>query len=208
MLNKTIFILLIGFCIPVHAQKVLFKEWEASGISTLKINTDDVYIINIHTVKTDKIKVETSVEGETYENVVLEVFREKEVLVLKTGFSPFFKPENDKLAANKALSIEMNITLPEEMSIDITSQLASVIASGNYKNFYSGLGNGTCLLKNFKGNAIVNTKQGFITVYAQNNVRGSAFSKHGEVINQLPSSGKYSIKAESISGKITLLQTK
>ncbi|WP_339701208.1 hypothetical protein [uncultured Marixanthomonas sp.] len=206
---KFIIILVGVFLLTTEAmaQKVLQKEFSALGFETLIIESDDVFTIDISAKKTDKIKIRTHIEGENYESVVVNTSEAHKTLTLSTGYSPFFKKENDKLAAHKIIAIDMIVTIPESMQVEIRSKIASVTGKGAYDNFFVALENGTCLLNNFKGNATLYTKEGAITVYAKPVVTGQAVSKKGTTLNQLPKTGKYKINAESITGSITLLQT-
>ena len=68
--------------------------------------------------------------------------------------------------------------------------------------------NSNCDLRNFSGNAHLKTVKGNITVVANNDVSGKAFSKYGIVKNELTSNKKFLVEAESIHGSISLLQTK
>jgi len=190
------------------AQKILQKQFNASAFETLVIESDDVFTIAISAQKTDNINVRTHIEGEHHESVVLNTSEAGKTLTLSTGYSPFFEKENDKLAAHKLIAIDMLITVPENLSVEIRSKIASVTGKGTYENFFVALENGTCLLKNFKGNATLYTKEGAITVYAKPTVTGQAVSKKGTVLNELPKTGKHKIIAESITGSITLLQNK
>ncbi|PVW15298.1 hypothetical protein [Marixanthomonas spongiae] len=196
------------FSTDVAAQKLLEKQFNASAFETLVIESDDVFSIAILAEKTNTINVRTHIEGEHYESVVLNTSEAHKTLTLSTGYSPFFEKENDKLAAHKLIAIDMVVTVPENMNIEIRSKIASVTGSGAFENMFAALENGMCLLHNFKGNATLYTKQGAITVYAVPNVAGEAISKNGAVTNELPKTGRYKIKAESRTGAVTLLQNK
>ncbi len=203
-----IILAVILFSTEATGQKVLQKEFNASGFETLAIKSDEVFTVNISTKQTDKITIQTHVEGEHYESVLVNTSEKNRKLLVTTSYSPFFKKENDKLAAHKVIAIDMDITIPEAMGVEIESKIASVTGKGTFKNVYVALENGTCSFKNFVGNATLYTKKGAIAVYAKPNVSGEAISKKGTISNQLPRKGKYKIKAESITGSITLLQNK
>ncbi len=209
-MQKIIFIIAIllfgmNFC---AAQKMIQKEFSADGIKTLIIEDDAVFTIHVETAKTSTIVLKVQSSGEYSETIVIDERQTGSNLFLKTGLMPFFVKENDKLAANKTMSIEMQIILPEDMKLRIKSKLASVIATGAFKNLEIGLEKGRCLLKDFLGNAVLQTQDENITVYAVKTVTGKATSQHGQVVNELPKNGKYHIMAESINGSISLLQTK
>ncbi|PHS65733.1 MAG: hypothetical protein COB12_06585 [Flavobacterium sp.] len=209
-MKKSIFILFFLFLGNVFSQKVIEREFNASDITTIEINSEVIYHIKITSEKTEQIKIKTQVEGENYENVVLGIIEENNTLHIKTSFTPFFEAKNDKLAAHKVISIEMELIVPERMAIKIIAEIASVETFGKYKDVSVLLENGNCSLANFKGNAMLKTKQGFITVYASKETLGIAVSKKGAVVNKLSKSNvkslKYRIEAESFKGNISLFQ--
>ncbi len=193
------------FC---HAQKVIQKEFSSEGIQTLSIADDAIYKITLHSSEESSIKVSLHISGEHFETIIIEEKIFEETLSLKTGFLPFFTLENDKLAAHKLMGIEVEVTVPENLEVEIKSKLTSVIATGTFKNLNISLENGSCSLYEFLGNAHLKTRTGNITVQAQNEVAGKTISKKGTIVNKLSSQGRFLVFAESTNGNIWLLQTK
>jgi len=209
MPKKNIFIVVfLAGMIPCLAQKIMHKEYDASQVETLIITSNEIFTIEIHTGTTAKIMVETNVEGENYEQVILNTTNDGKVMSLGTSYAPYFEAFNDKLAAHKLIAIDMKITIPENIAVQVNAKIASVDARGSYRNLEVSLENGNFRLTDFEGNATVYTKQGDIIVYASSDVSGDGISKYGRVKNLLGDSGKYHIKAESITGDISLFQTK
>ncbi len=209
-LKKFTFILFFLFLGNVFAQKIIEREFDASEITTIEINSAIIYHIKVASESINTIKIKTRIEGENYENVVLGIVEENNKLHIKTSYTLFFEAKNDKLAAHKVISIEMELIVPESMAIKIKAEIASVEIFGKYEAVSISLENGNCFLTNFKGNAMLKTKQGFITVYASKETLGTAVSKKGEVINELSKTNiksfKHRIEAESLSGNISLFQ--
>ena len=200
-------VLVTAMTVRGWSQKVLQKEWDAAGIEKLVVASDEVFTIAITSEKTDKISVYTNVEGETYEGVVLRISEDEKTLTIRTAYAPYFEKKDDKLAAHKVLAIDMTIVVPMNLQVEINSKIASVRASGDFNELKVSLDNGNCDMFNFKGNATLHTRHGYIKVLARKQVGGNATSKRGNVINRLPKQGKYHIEAESVEGAITLLQT-
>ena len=190
------------------AQKTIQKEFSSEEIHTLSIEDDAIFKISAQTSKEETIKIVFHISGEHSESVIIEEKIEEDKLSIKTGFAPFFVMEDDKLAAHKVMAVEMELIIPQTISIEIKSKLASVETRGPIGNLAISLGNGSCSLKGFKGNAHLKTVAGNITVQAQKDVSGKAISKNGTVQNDLSSIGEFFIEAESINGNIMLLQTK
>ena len=199
------FLLSIAVC---KAQKVIEKEFSSEEIYKLSIVDDAIFKIEIQSSENSTIKISAHISGENSESIIIEEKIVDGILSLKTGFAPFFSLENDKLAAHKVMAIELKITVPSTISVEIKSKLASVFANGTYKNLAVSIENSNCDLQNFSGNAHLKTISGNITVIANNTVSGIAVSRNGIVKNELFKNGKFLVEAESINGSISLLQTK
>ena len=180
---------------------------DTSEIERLVIDADAIFSLSIVSEKTTEISITTIVAGETYENVLVTTSEANKTLTIGTSYSPYFKADNDKLAAHKVLSIEMQLIIPEFLDVSVNSKLASVSASGIYSMLQIALDTGSCKLINFTGNASLQTKQGDIDVHTIGNIAGKGISKNGKVQNTLPLEGKYRITAESRDGDISLFQT-
>jgi len=187
---------------------VIEKTWDADAFDKLEISSDEVYKIKIIAEPTSEIKLISQIDGENYENLNIGASEKNKTLTLKPTYRPYFKPKNDKLAAHKVISIEMILTIPESMEVAISAKIASLEIQGSLQKLDVNLRDGHCFLKDFVGNARINTRDGDITVYAQHWVEGKAISKYGIIKNELSSKGKYLIQAESVNGNISLLKTR
>ncbi|AVI50738.1 hypothetical protein C5O00_05950 [Pukyongia salina] len=205
MLKRPILILLL--LLSAHglfAQKKVQKQWNASGIDTLWIDSDVVYKVRISEGGAESIDLITSIEGEYFEAVTVDTKITGRTLKIDTGFSPFFKPKNDKLAAHKVLSIEMILQVPENLAVVIRSKSASVSFKGSLSFLETALENGNCELMRFRGNARLYSVSGNITVDALSNVGGRAISEEGNMYNELELEGAYFIEAKSRRGSVSL----
>jgi hypothetical protein len=209
MLKKTLLSLLLVFGISgAISQKLVEKQLDATRFERLIISSDIINTLTITSEATNEISILNKVVGENYENVVVTTSEENKTLKIGTSYSPFFIAENDKLAAHKVMSVDIELTIPNFLYVEVNTPIASISVTGNYSNFQAFLENEDCHLNNFLGNASIKTKQGNIKVYAKANVSGRAFSTNGSVVNYLPGRAKYTIIAESRDGDISLLQTK
>ena len=201
----TILLLLNSNC---YSQKIIERDFDATLINSIDINSDIINSVFIHSEKTNHIKIIAKIEGEHYENVVLSMVEKDNILFLKPDYTPFFEAENDKLAAHKVQSIDLEITVPENIEISISSMMASVSAKGKFKALKVLLVNGNCNLQEFVGDAYLKTKTSSIKVSTKENIFGKAVSKKGIVINQLSENknSKYTIIAETNMGEISLFQ--
>jgi len=208
MLKRIGYILILIFVISEgYAQKILEKSWDAADVQRLEIISDQVFKIKIVSAATETIRLITRIEGENFENVVVNVFEEQHTLLLTTGYTPYFEAANDKLAAHKVISIEMELLLPSHIAVFIQGAIVSVDTEGTFRKIHLELDTGNCLLTNFNGDAQLNTKNGNITVYGDSNVFAIGETKRGTLRNELSSPGKFSVKAQSVNGDIILLKS-
>jgi hypothetical protein len=209
MLKKIVLSLLLIFGISeAISQKFVERQLDAAIIERLIISSDLINTLTINTQATSQIRIASKVAGEYYESLVVTTSEENKTLLIGASYSPYFIPENDKLAAHKVMSVDIELTIPTFLFVEVSTPIATVSAVGNYANFHAYLENGDCQLNRFLGNASITTKGGDITVRAKENVSGRAFSEKGSVINYLPGMARYTIIAESRDGDISLLQTK
>ena len=103
--------------------------------------------------------------------------------------------------------MEVTLEIPQGLSLDISSNLASVHASGSFKNLLVQLKSGSCYLSNFTGDALVNTYNGNIEV-TTTNAKVTALSRHGKVVLPQDNTGNHEIELSSINGNIRVLKTK
>ncbi|KAA3625118.1 MAG: hypothetical protein DWP94_01985 [Flavobacterium sp.] len=205
MLKNLLFISLILLSTPgLFAQKKMEKQWDATWIDTLWISSDQVYNVKVKSGANRSIALLTRVEGEYFESVTVDTKIVDRTLKIGTGFSPYFKPKNDKLAAHKVLSIEMTVQVPEDLAVVIRSNTASVRFEGVVSFLETSLDKGNCELLGFRGNARLYSISGNITVVALTNVGGRAVSEEGSLFNELELEGAYFIEATSKRGSISL----
>jgi hypothetical protein len=209
MLKRIVLILLMVFGISeAISQKLVEKQLDATRFERLIISSDIINTLTITSEATNRIRIVNKVVGENYENVIVTSSEENKTLKIGASYSPYFIAENDKLAAHKVMSVDIELTMPNFLYVEVNTPIASISVTGNYSNFHAYLENGDCQLNDFLGNASIKTKHGNIKVHARENVSGRAFSTKGSVVNYLPGKAKYIIIAESRDGDISLLQTK
>ncbi|MGB0950036.1 MAG: hypothetical protein ACPGU0_08035 [Marinirhabdus sp.] len=168
------------------AQKLLQKTIDVAGVSGIEIRTGTVHKITVISQARSTVFIEAKVAGETFEHAMLRTAVANGILEIGMGQVPFFKAEDDKLAAHKVLAIEITIAVPRHFTVLVHAAMALVDAWGHFKNFDAALGTGNCNLNHFYGNASVRTKSGGIYITSLPGVGAVAVSKKGAVTNQLP----------------------
>jgi hypothetical protein len=198
-LHFTIVILL--FSIAVSAQKDTSQQLEANGIKSLHIDTDEVFKINIKTIKGDYILISTHAEGEYFNDIALNTEVLGETINLTTQFREILQSGYDKLSAHKVFSLEITLEIPKDLKVFIKSNIAAVEAEGEYDFLQIQLNSGYCNLVNFEGNALINTYNGAINVKTSG-ATVIASSRNGKVFLPIDFNGNHTIKATSINGDI------
>ncbi|WP_434037384.1 hypothetical protein [Formosa sp. 4Alg 33] len=200
------FILFTFFCITLSAQKRIDKIIDAQNITTLQINGNNCFKIHVTASKTNRITIQTKIAGEHNEEMLVIAKTRNDSLYVSTGFHPLFQADNDKLSAHKVMSIELNIQVPEHVSLNIKSDIAYVHIEGIFNSTFIELNQGQCKLDAFVGSAKINTIEGAISVET-NFAKVDAISKHGAVNLQPLISGKNQIDLKSIRGDISVFKT-
>jgi hypothetical protein len=201
-----IFILFFVLQTQTQAQKTTNKSFPSDGISSIIIEGSSVFKISVETTKEKTISIQSHVEGENNEQVVLIAEIKNNQLFVSSAYQPLYVADDDKLSANKLISIEFKLLIPEQLDVLITSNLASVFIYGNYNQVTTELINGSFNAENFQGNLIVNTIHGDINLET-NLAKVEVSSKHGTVSHEIITQGNKQIVLNSINGNITVTKT-
>lgn len=205
-MKHLLFILFLVFGLQAQAQKISTKAFSSKGITTLIIDGNSVFKITVETAKAKTISIHSTVEGENNEHVVLLTEIESNKLYVSSTFHPLFVGNNDKLSAHKLISIELKIVIPEGLKLLISSDIAQVFLSGNYKYVDAELLNGSFNAEHFYGNLLVNTIHGDIQIQT-NKAKVNVATKHGTINKDVITLGKNEISLNSINGDITVIKT-
>lgn len=209
-MRKSLFIVFFFF-VGINSslgQKLIVKEFSAQGLQKLSIIDDSIFNIKIISSERESVKLEVHISGEHSEAIIIEEILLNGQLSLKTAVMPYFTFEDDKLAAHKIMAIEAALYIPETISVEIKSKLASLETTGKIPKLSVALQKGSCTLIDFLGNSHIKTVDGNINITAQKEVFGKAISKNGTVENAISKRGKFLVEAETVNGNIYMLQTK
>lgn len=201
------FIILIFISLKLEAQKTVEKLMDAEAISTIIVNGDRMFKINVKTVNASSISIKTKIEGENSEQLVVSSIIKNDSLIINSAYQPMFIGQNDKLSAHKVMSVELELSIPENLYVYVKSKNASAIISGNYSNIIVELSQGNCKMNDFFGNATINTINGKIDLQS-NYATVSAYSKTGVIEKKVLLSGNNQISLHTINGDISITKTK
>ncbi|WP_223032520.1 DUF4097 family beta strand repeat-containing protein [Hanstruepera marina] len=190
----------------LFAQKIIQEQIDASQITTVSISGDGMFKINISTQKTNVADVTLNIEGENFEQVILQAYRKHDTLFLGSAYQPLFTPPDDKLSAHKKISIELTMVIPEHLAVDTSSDIASVFVNGIYENLIAQLLNGHFNATAFSGNLLVNTLHGNIDVNT-NAAELNLKSKNGSIKQQTINNGINKITLHTVNGNISVTKT-
>ena len=182
--------------------------FDAATIDSIAIDGNGIYKINIQTAATKSISIIATIDGETYENIVITSKQSLNEITFGVGSTPGFIPKNDKLAAHKIIAIELKVIVPENKNITVNSDIATFEGSGVFRHLSVILTQGSCMVNNFKGNGVFYSLLGDLKIQTLPEVSGTAISQYGVVENTLRKHQKFEIRAESTHGNIYLTQTK
>ncbi|WP_103190926.1 hypothetical protein [Formosa algae] len=204
---KSILLIIIGLsCSLLSAQKRVDKIIDAQNISTLYIDGANCFNIQIVASTSSQIKIQTKMEGEHSEEMLVVTRTQQDSLYIGTRFQPLFEADNDKLSAHKVMSIELEIQIPENLNLVVISDIASVEVEGVFTSAFIELNQGQCKLLSFLGSATVNTINGAIYVET-NYATVHATSRHGAVALQNLIPGENQLHLKSIQGSISVIKT-
>lgn len=192
---------------PAVGQKHTVETIEADGIKKIVFSSDEVYGVELVTHKGEDIKITTHTEGEYFNNISLDSEVRNGTLFLNSRFRETLRNGYDKLSAHKVFSMEVKLEVPEGLIAEIISNVASVTLSGKFETVLVQLKSGSCYLKNFSGNAVVNTYNGNI-VGDVHPAEFEATSRTGQVSVPDNIIGNHKMVLTSINGNIKITQTK
>ncbi|WP_445386638.1 hypothetical protein ACT6NV_07505 [Robiginitalea sp. IMCC44478] len=174
------FALLLFQFLPAYSQKKVVKTLLSPEISSIRIDGQQCFSIELKTADVPEVVVQALMEGEYQRQVLLLAEKQANTLVISTGFSPDFELPNDKLGAHKVLSIRLEVTVPNYQNVDVYAGSCSVETSGQFQNLSIALNDGQCKLSHTAENTQVRTQSAKITAAVASGVI-AAKSRYGRV---------------------------
>lgn len=204
-LKSTILLLLIAIT-SVCAQKSTEKIWNADVINTIVIDGENVFNITVSNSLSNTILLKVKIEGEHANQLVMVDSIVNKQLYISSSFQPLFVKDNDKLSAHKVMSVEYQLLVPKNIKLEIKSNIGSVDLVGTYPSVFIELNQGNCNLKQFLGNASINTVNGDINIEADH-AKVEAFTKTGQITLTQFKFLKFNLNCHTINGDIKITKT-
>jgi len=200
-------IIVVLFLVKTNAQKIVEKTISGQNITSIIINGDEIFNIKLIAQDVDDIKIKTKIEGEYSEDIVLLANVKIDSLIISSAYNPLYTNHNDKLSAHKVISIETELIVPRNLNVYLNSNIASVEILGKFNRLIIELYQGSCNLKSFRGDAIINTIDGQI-ILNTNFAIIEAKTKTGLINKELITKGNDEIRLNSVNGNISITKTK
>lgn len=204
-LKTTILLLLIAIT-SVCAQKSTEKIWNADVINTIVIDGENVFNITVSNSLSNTILLKVKIEGEHANQLVMVDSVVNKQLYISSSFQPLFVKDNDKLSAHKVMSVEYQLLVPKNIKLEIKSNIGSVDLVGTYPSVFIELNQGNCNLKQFLGNASINTVNGDINIETDH-AKVEAFTKTGQITLTQFKFLKFNLNCHTINGDIKITKT-
>ncbi len=160
-----VLVLLMSFGL-LNAQKVVKKSVRNPDTSSILIDADDCFKVEVTTTLSKEIVVEALLDGEYKNDLLVEIKEDAPSIIISAGFQPSFIKPNDKLSAHKVISISLKVRVPENMKVRLFGTNANVYAKGSYKDLKVTLDDGTCNFQSIHGITHAVTRSGDIYVYS------------------------------------------
>lgn len=191
----------------IYAQKIEAKIIHNNTIKSIVIEGDAIFKIKVKTTTTQSIRLISQIEGEYAEKTNLVTEIKNDSLLISSEYQAFLEKPNDKLSAHKILSIEIELEIPEDLSIYFKSDIASAEVNGKYKQLVLELNQGNANLNRFSGNALINTINGNVNIET-NYASINAITKYGKINIEGITKAENEILIHSINGNINISKTK
>lgn len=207
LMKKILVLFLCLLPLQLLAQKKTMEVIDAGNISAIEISGEEIYKVSISSAAVDEVSIKSNSAGEYFNEISLDSKIVGETLFLNSRYREILQSGYDKLSAHKVFAMEIELQIPEDMSVIVNSNVASVFMQGKYDEVLIQTKTGSSYLKDFIGNAMINTYDGSIEVNTSN-AEISAESRHGKI--ELPENdgGFYKIILNSINGNIKVQETK
>lgn len=205
MRQLLVIIFLFGVSV-LGAQKKVIKNLEGQGVSFIQIDSENCFKVELTTAADKRIIVESDMDGEYMQNLLLNVLKEGNTVWIGAGFQPNFKDPNDKLSAHKVVSISLKISIPQYLDVSVSGTNSNVSVTGDYDNLKIALTDGTCSLERVGENITVSSQSGNIALLTSG-AEIQAASKYGKVDREFIPYGDNQFTLNTITGNIRIRKT-
>lgn len=198
---------LVLFCHCLTGQKLVRKTLVNKNQQYIQVDTKNCFTTTITATAVEELQVEAAMEGEYANDLAIRITEDGANVLVSADFLPNFKNPNDKLSAHKVVSIALRINVPIDSNVLVYGTNSEIISSGQFKNLKVVLADGPCSLNHATGNIDIKTQNGHINAVG---LVGdiSAITTYGKLTIGKELHGFYDVKLTSVSGNISVNNTK
>ena len=202
-------LLVLVFCLQTTlAQRQVIKDVDASGMQEISVLLRDIASLKVTTNTQDKVLIWATIAGEFATDIVVQLDTSVNPWQLTTDYRPGFKTVDDKLSAHKVVSIELELSIPQDRGIFVGALSGHVELNGRFNTAELLLVDGNIKLTNYFGQGVFKTKYGNIYGTFLDGMWATAKAPKGTIINQIKALGVQKIATVANRGDITLLKAK
>ena len=189
-----------------HSQNQREETFIPTKIKQVSIKGNHLYKINIIGHTKNKVVLKSYLEGE-YQNAYEVInYIVKDTLFIQLVESAFSTIEDDKRNAQKLIVASIELHLPNNLNLDIDSNIASVEIEGNFNNAYINLHDGFCHIKGHVNTLNAKSIYGHIKAHT-NQAKIRAETNYGEIQLSPFKEATNIWNLKTIYGDITVLNT-
>ena len=149
--------LFFTFYVSSFAQNKLITEIDINDVNTISINGDQIFFIGVKATNTSDARITSIIDGEYENNYQIITNKVDNVLNINLEQIVFSSISDDKRNAHKVIAAKLLLEIPENMNLNIKSDIASVGLEGYYDTISIQLYQGYCKLLGSVERATINT---------------------------------------------------
>lgn len=187
------------------AQSTSKFQIENKNIKSIFFEAEEVSNIKIKTQKGDYIKFTSSSEGDYKDDLYFDYEVKNSELFIKSRYPERLSFGDNKMTSMLVFAVSVELIIPEHLSLEIVSKIASIEGEGIFNNLIVNTKSGSCELNPFFGNAIINTYEGNINIETKR-AEVIAITQNGELKIESALIKTNKLDLRSVNGNIKVMQ--
>jgi DUF4097 and DUF4098 domain-containing protein YvlB len=194
------------------AHGLLYSQYKTSfqiedkKIKVVVFEAEQVSLIALNTKGQSKIQFNSTSEGTYKRDLYFDYVINQDSLIIKSIYPKSLEFGDNKMTSMQEFSVSVRLSLPENLSFILDSEIASVEGSGIFKNVQINTKSGYCKLINFVGDANINTYNGKIYVKTRQ-AKVEAKSQAGDVNIDPALVENNQLNLRTVNGDIEVIQS-
>lgn len=181
--------------------------WDATAFDAIRLELPYANTVIVSTTSTQEIALQYLSEGEYQNHLVLRSKQQGPILELKEQQAPSFKNYHDKLSAHKVWASQLQLLLPQRLSLQLDAQIAQLIIKGNLSQLSLMLNEGSITITGTRIKGDIKTLRADVALNGQT-LSTHAISQYGERSGTFHPLEQSELKIESVEGNISLLSAR